>query len=83
MGLELRRLSHPLGAEVCNIDVTKLTESEFGEIYRAFLDHCVLLFRARRSLASSTSNSVRDSVRSTTTRPFRATVILSILTSWW
>ncbi len=46
MALRLRRLSYPLGAEVCDIDVTApMSESQFGEIYRAFLDHCVLLFR--------------------------------------
>jgi taurine dioxygenase len=46
MTLKLRRLSYGLGAEVCDIDVSApLTESEFGEIYQAFLDHCILLFR--------------------------------------
>lgn len=46
MAVTLRRLSYPLGAEVCDIDVTALiSESDFGEIYRAFLDHGILLFR--------------------------------------
>jgi taurine dioxygenase len=46
MTIKLRRLSYPLGAEVCDIDVAApIGESEFGEIYRAFLDHCILLFR--------------------------------------
>ena len=46
MALTLRRLSYPLGAEICDIDVTiAISESEFGAIYQAFLDHCVLLFR--------------------------------------
>ena len=39
MALKLRRLSYPLGAEVCDIDVTaSISESEFGAIYQAFLD---------------------------------------------
>jgi len=46
MTLKLRRLSHALGAEVCDIDVTRpRSEAEFGEIYRAFLAHGILLFR--------------------------------------
>jgi len=46
MTIKLRRLSYPLGAEVCDIDVTApIGESAFGEIYRAFLDHGILLFR--------------------------------------
>lgn len=46
MTIRLRRLSYPLGAEVCDIDVAApLSESQFGEIYQAFLDHCILLFR--------------------------------------
>ena len=46
MALKLRRLSYALGAEVCDIDVSKpMGESSFGEIHQAFLDHCILLFR--------------------------------------
>ena len=46
MGLKLRRLSYPLGAEVCDIDATvPVSDSQFNEIYQAFLDHCVPLFR--------------------------------------
>ena len=46
MALQLRRLAYPLGAEVCAVDVAApMSESAFGKIYRAFLDHCVLLFR--------------------------------------
>ena len=46
MGLKLRRLSYPLGVEICDLDVAgPISESQFGEIYRAFLDHCILLFR--------------------------------------
>jgi taurine dioxygenase len=46
MALKLRKLSYPLGAEVCDIDVARpMSETAFGEIYRAFLDHGILLFR--------------------------------------
>jgi alpha-ketoglutarate-dependent taurine dioxygenase len=46
MVLSLRRLSYALGAEVCEIDVSApMSEARFGEIYRAFLDHGILLFR--------------------------------------
>ena len=46
MALKLRKLSYPLGAEVCDIDVAKpMSEGHFGEIYRAFLDNGILLFR--------------------------------------
>ncbi len=46
MTLKLRKLSYPLGVEVCDIDVAKdISERSFGEIYRAFLDNGILLFR--------------------------------------
>ena len=46
MALKLRKLSYPLGVEICDINVAKdVTEGSFGEIYRAFLDNGILLFR--------------------------------------
>ena len=46
MAIKLQRLSHALGAEVCGVDVARpLSEQQFGEIYRAFLEYNVLLFR--------------------------------------
>jgi len=49
MALKLRRLSYCLGAEVCDVDVSQpLIEASFGEIYRAFLDHGILLLRDQR-----------------------------------
>ena len=46
MALKLRKLSYPLGVEICDIDVAKdISERSFGEIYRAFLDNGILLFR--------------------------------------
>lgn len=48
MTLKLRRLSNALGAEVCDIDLTKpMNESTFGEIYSAFLKYGILLFRGQ------------------------------------
>src|SRR5436305_2155926 len=49
MALKLRPLSYSLGAEVCDIDVSRnMAEQEFGEIYRAFLDRGILLFRNQK-----------------------------------
>ncbi|MBM3341761.1 MAG: TauD/TfdA family dioxygenase [Betaproteobacteria bacterium] len=46
MSLKLRKLSHGLGAEICDINIAApMSESAFGEIHRAFLDNGVLLFR--------------------------------------
>jgi taurine dioxygenase len=46
MPLKLRKLSYALGAEVCDVDVAgAMSEQQFGEIYRAFLDNGILLFR--------------------------------------
>lgn len=46
MDLQLRRLSNALGAEICDIDLTRpMSESTFGEIHRVFLDHGILLLR--------------------------------------
>jgi len=46
MAIKLRKLSYPLGVEVCDVDVAKnMSEQSFGEIYRAFLDNGILLFR--------------------------------------
>jgi len=48
MPLKLRKLSYALGAEVCDVDVGRpMSEQAFGEIYRAFLDHGILLFRGQ------------------------------------
>jgi taurine dioxygenase len=46
MTIKLRRLSYALGAEVCGVDVSRpMSEAAFGEIYEAFLEHGILLFR--------------------------------------
>jgi taurine dioxygenase len=46
MALKLRKLSYALGVEVCDVDVARpMSEARFGEIYQAFLNHGILLFR--------------------------------------
>ncbi|HEY7657235.1 MAG TPA: TauD/TfdA family dioxygenase [Burkholderiales bacterium] len=46
MAMQLRKLSHALGAEVCGVDVAQpMSESTFGAIYQAFLAYGILLFR--------------------------------------
>jgi taurine dioxygenase len=48
MPLQIRRLSHTLGAEISGIDLRKpLDEKSFHAIHTAFLEHCVLLFRGQ------------------------------------
>ncbi len=46
MALKLRKLSFGLGAQVCDVNVAApMSEAAFGEIYQAFLDNGILLFR--------------------------------------
>ncbi len=45
--LEIRPLSANLGAEVTGVDLKSLGDDEFAEIYNAFLDHIVLVFRGQ------------------------------------
>ncbi len=48
MALKLRKLSYALGAEICDMNVAAPTsETQFGEIYQAFLDNGILLFRGQ------------------------------------
>ena len=48
MKLEFRKLSYPLGVEVKGVDITKPIPDEiFNDIYKAYLDHCMLLFRGQ------------------------------------
>lgn len=46
--MEIKRLSHALGAEVIGLDLTRpLSEGDFAAVHQAFLDHGVLLFRGQ------------------------------------
>ena len=45
MGMEVRRLSDALGAEIVGIDVNDLSDEEFAGIRRAHLDYCVIVLR--------------------------------------
>lgn len=49
MKLEFRKLSYPLGVEVKGVDITKpIPDDVFKDIYKAYLDCCVLLFRGQK-----------------------------------
>src|SRR5258708_7108252 len=51
MATEVRPLAGALGAEVFGVDIaTKISDSEFSEIYNAFLENLVLFFRRQRPL---------------------------------
>jgi taurine dioxygenase len=46
--LEIRKVSHALGAEVLGVDLSKpLDDQVFQEIRAAFTEHCLLLFRGQ------------------------------------
>lgn len=46
MALKFRKLSHALGAEVCDVDLAQpMSQALFDEIHQAFLDYGILLFR--------------------------------------
>jgi len=48
MSIRFRKLSYALGPEVSGVDLSKpMTDGVFGEIHRAFLEHCLLLFRGQ------------------------------------
>jgi taurine dioxygenase len=50
MSIEVRPSAGALGAEVFGVDVAKVSDSDFADIYRAFLDHLVLFFRDQKPL---------------------------------
>jgi taurine dioxygenase len=45
MSLEVRPLTAVIGAEVCDIDLGKITDDDLAELRAAFLEHKVLFFR--------------------------------------
>ena len=48
MNLKFSKLSYPLGVSVSGVDISeRIADEIFREIYRAFLAHCVLLFRGQ------------------------------------
>lgn len=52
MAIEIRPLAGALGAEVFGADIAGgISDSKFAEIYGAFLEHLVLLFRGQRPLS--------------------------------
>src|SRR5262245_27140456 len=48
MTLEIRKLSYALGAEIKGVDISKpLSDENRRAMHKAFLEHCVLLFRGQ------------------------------------
>jgi taurine dioxygenase len=47
MGIEIIPTGKPLGAEIRGIDLRAIGADEFAAIYRAWLDHLVILFRGQ------------------------------------
>jgi len=45
MGLQIRRLSYCLGAEIIGLDIPAIDERTFREVQAAFLEHAILLLR--------------------------------------
>jgi taurine dioxygenase len=45
MAIKVRKIGHALGAEVSGVDISRpIDDQTFGEINRAFLENCVLVF---------------------------------------
>jgi taurine dioxygenase len=45
--MEINSLSARVGAEVRGVDVKNLSDDDFGQMYQAWLDHCVLVVRGQ------------------------------------
>lgn len=49
VNIQIRPLSHALGAQISGVDLRQpMDDATFRQIYQAFLDHCVLLFRGQK-----------------------------------
>ena len=58
-GIEIQPLAGALGAEVTGIDLTTLDDNAFADVYQAFLDHKVLVFRDQRLDAAAYTDVAR------------------------
>ena len=48
MSIQIRRLSHAIGAEISGVNIQEpLDDKSRSEIYSAFLEYCVLVFRGQ------------------------------------
>ena len=47
VGLRVQQVSGSIGAEVSGVRLADLSDAEFAVIHRAFLDHCMLVFRGQ------------------------------------
>src|SRR6185312_11628942 len=45
--MTLRPLTGSIGAEIMDLDLREIDDTRFGDIRRAFLDHCMLVFRGQ------------------------------------
>jgi taurine dioxygenase len=43
--VEVQPIAGALGAEIHGVDLANMSEAEFSDVHRAFLDHCVVFFR--------------------------------------
>ena len=51
MSMEINRFSPAVGAEIRGIDLSRgLTDEEFKEVHKAFMDHQVLFFREQKEI---------------------------------
>ena len=49
--MEINRFSPSVGAEIRGIDLSRgLTDEEFKEVHKAFLDHQALFFREQKDI---------------------------------
>ena len=46
--LKITPISKPLGAEIQNVNLANISDSEFEAIHQAWLDHCVILIRNQK-----------------------------------
>ena len=50
--MTMRPLTGSIGAEILDLDLREIDDARFVDIRRAFLDHCMLVFRDLRLAAS-------------------------------
>ena len=56
--IRVEPLSPVLGAEISGVDLARLSDAEFEEIHRAWLEHQVVFFRDQKLTAGETLEDV-------------------------
>ncbi len=46
--LRIQRMTHALGVEILDVDLSDLTEAAFAQVRQAFFDHAVLFVRDQK-----------------------------------